>query len=308
MINSLEIKNFQSHINSILTFHPGVNIIIGSSDEGKSVILRVIEWIRNNRPMGLSYISHWNIDEKDNIENSIIGKIIIDDNEIIRKRTNCFNGYIVNNKVLETGIEVPDEVRKIFNFTDINIQKQFDSPFLLSKGAGEVARFFNETIKIDDIDRMLSLVENKKRKSKSDLKYIENDLKEINKELNKLKWIDKAGIIIRKLERIIDKVNEYNEKISILEDLINKKIRIRKRIIEYSKIQDCKKYFDEIDKINDKIIEQENKIELLESIANEYEKIKEKIKDNEREINELREQFPDKCPTCGQEIKKGVLL
>lgn len=277
MIQKIEINNFQSHQNSVLDFHPGINIIIGTSNEGKSAILRSIEWVVNNRPLGLSYISHWNITKDDKIMDQAIVKIIINDNEIIRKRSDDFNGYIVNGKKLETGSEVPYEIKNIFNFTDVNIQKQFDSPFLLSKGAGEVARYFNETIKIDDIDQMLSLAEKKKRKSKSDLKYIQEDLKETEDNLKKLEWIDEAGRLLKRIERINDRIKKTDDNINILDELLNKKINIEKRIKGVN-LDSIKNYIDKINDLNNKLIEQNKIFVLLNELYDKKIEIEKRIK------------------------------
>jgi exonuclease SbcC len=53
MIDHVAIKNFQSHKNTNIDFQRnGVNVIVGTSDQGKSAILRAILWAVNNRPMG----------------------------------------------------------------------------------------------------------------------------------------------------------------------------------------------------------------------------------------------------------------
>ena len=44
MINSIKIQNFQSHKNTTIKLKPGVNIITGSSDCGKSVDIRALKW------------------------------------------------------------------------------------------------------------------------------------------------------------------------------------------------------------------------------------------------------------------------
>lgn len=56
MIHGIHIINFQSHEKSELVFTPGVNVITGSSDSGKSAILRAIQWLCTNRPLGNSFI------------------------------------------------------------------------------------------------------------------------------------------------------------------------------------------------------------------------------------------------------------
>ena len=59
MIQSVHIQNFQSHKNSTLEFSPGVNIIVGTSDSGKTAIIRALRWVVWNRPSGDSLRSTW---------------------------------------------------------------------------------------------------------------------------------------------------------------------------------------------------------------------------------------------------------
>ena len=55
-MKSIKLKNYQGHKDSSLELHPGVNIITGTSDKGKSSIMRSIEWVRTNRPLGTEMI------------------------------------------------------------------------------------------------------------------------------------------------------------------------------------------------------------------------------------------------------------
>jgi len=63
------------------------------------------------------------------------------------------NGYDLNGARFEAiGVSVPEQVSEFFNWSEVNIQKQQDPAFLLSKGAGEVATFLNKTVRLDSID------------------------------------------------------------------------------------------------------------------------------------------------------------
>ena len=59
MISQLTLRNFQSHKASRLRFHPGVNVITGPSDSGKTALLRALLWAVRNRPSGDAFRSHW---------------------------------------------------------------------------------------------------------------------------------------------------------------------------------------------------------------------------------------------------------
>jgi exonuclease SbcC len=52
MITQLNITNFQSHVKSVLKLSPGINVICGPSDSGKSAIIRGLRWVIENQPTG----------------------------------------------------------------------------------------------------------------------------------------------------------------------------------------------------------------------------------------------------------------
>ena len=76
MIQKLNIQNFQSHKDTKLEFHPGVNVIIGQSDSGKTAIIRALRWLIWNRPGGDDFRSDWG--------GGTVVKIKIDAREIMR--------------------------------------------------------------------------------------------------------------------------------------------------------------------------------------------------------------------------------
>ena len=150
MIKQLIIQNFQSHKDTELNFHPGVNIIVGDTDSGKSGIMRAFRWLKDNRPTGEGFRSWWG------------GKMLVetftDDAHIIHQKDKQDEYILGDTHFTAFKTEVPEEVRRALNFTDINIQRQLDGPFLLSKTSGEAALHFNRVAKLDKIDTGLTNV------------------------------------------------------------------------------------------------------------------------------------------------------
>ena len=150
MIEVLKLKNFQSHEKSSLEFCGGVNCIVGSSDSGKTALLRALNWVINNRPTGDSFRSHWGGDT--------VVDIMLDEQLIRRERTKKTNLYLIDSaydpkeEFKAFGTDVPEEVTKVLNFSSLNFQNQMDAPFLLSSGAGEVVRYLNQVVDLDVID------------------------------------------------------------------------------------------------------------------------------------------------------------
>lgn len=55
-IIKVELKDFQSHKKTTLDFHEKFNVIVGSSNAGKSAILRGIRWCLTNTPSGKDFV------------------------------------------------------------------------------------------------------------------------------------------------------------------------------------------------------------------------------------------------------------
>jgi exonuclease SbcC len=150
MIQSLEITNFQSHAETELEFNPGVNVIIGSSDSGKTAIIRALRWVIWNRPSGDSIRSHWGGITSVKLETE--DAIIITRS---KDKDDKYISHITGEQDLEFkafGTSVPEEISSLLNINEINLQQQLDSPFLLSETPGEVAKHFNKVAKLDKID------------------------------------------------------------------------------------------------------------------------------------------------------------
>lgn len=209
MIEQIKIKNFQSHKSTQLKLDPGVNVIVGRSDSGKTSIMRALFWVIENRPLGNAFCSHWALNIKGKQEEHTAVTVFTNGKKVKRLRTVDENSYKIGEKLLGAiGTDVPEEVKQAFNLTEVNIQKQMDSPFLLSESAGEVARFFNRIIRLDIIDSFLSAVDSKKRESKAQRIANESEVDRIGKELKTLDWIDKADRLILKAEQVEDKIEK----------------------------------------------------------------------------------------------------
>ena len=198
MISSLHITNFQSHKDSQLDFHPGVNVIVGASDSGKTSIIRALRWLIWNRPGGEDFRSDWGG------ETDVI--IEIEDDVKILRRKGKENLYTIGRsaqdhkelKAFKTS--VPEEIQKALNIDDTNLQKQFDSPFLISSSPGEVAAYFNQIAHLEKIDSSISYVNGKITKLTSRQKLDEETLEEDREKLKQYEYLDKFEIDLEALE------------------------------------------------------------------------------------------------------------
>jgi exonuclease SbcC len=242
MIKSLEIKGFEGHKNTILELHPGINLIIGNSHTGKSSIVKSIKWLSENFPLGDEFINH-DMDScsvKAEFENDIV----------IRNKSEKENSYKINDDIFDKiDQKVMSKVKKTINFTNYNLQSQFDKFFLLQDSPGEVARKLNEIIDLQIMDKAIKLVKSKVNKKNQDIKYNENEIKEKEKKIKNYDWIEQADNQLQIIEEQYEKYIILNEKI---EQLKSYKILIQnynEQLEKYKKLKIKKTQVKELTKL-----------------------------------------------------------
>jgi exonuclease SbcC len=52
----LTIENFQSHENTVIDLSPGVTVLVGESDRGKSAVIRALRWLVLGEPKGAGFV------------------------------------------------------------------------------------------------------------------------------------------------------------------------------------------------------------------------------------------------------------
>lgn len=210
MIKSVEIKNFQSHKDSKIDLSNGLNVIIGSGDNGKSAVLKAILWVLTNKPDGDEFISHWAKKKED-----CVVTLYTERGYVTRCKGKTNNYYDVNgSKLTAFGKAVPEEVTEFFNLSELNWQGQFDSHFLLTDSNADVSKKFNEISNLDIIDTTLSNANSYIREMKSKEKHIDEDVVRIKEELKSYEGLEQ-------LKEEIDILNKTSSQIDLLSSNID---------------------------------------------------------------------------------------
>jgi DNA repair protein SbcC/Rad50 len=249
MIKSVKIKNFQSHKETSLEFHQGLNGIVGTSDSGKSAILRALHWNRENRPTGEAHISRWAKDEKKRLIDDCSVTVEPSVGPVTRRRSSDFNGYEVDGQTLEAiKTEVPQAVTDAYNFTDVNVQRQLDPPFLLSKSGPEVSRFFNQILKLEKMDQLISAAASKADRTAGELRDIvgvknksakqnkKGKIDDVVEKIEALDWIDEAKVLLSQIGTLEDTINSTEASIRLLQVLVSQIEKAKQDIAKYSEV------------------------------------------------------------------------
>ena len=278
----LDIIDFESHKDTHLEFHKGVNVIIGPTDKGKSGALRAIYLVAQNEPSGDEYISHW-------AKESDVTLTTEEDISIRRVRNKSTKNlyYVSTYKDPFEGFgqgPPPEEIRKVLDVTDINIQYQLEGHFLLNSKAGDVAKYLNKMVNLEKISQtqtkintMLKTAKGNKNKAVSELKTnqekikkfdwlsgFEKDLVRLEKEEAEIKLRDKK---LDELENILNHIDEEESNLKKYERVASFSKQIELLMYEKLVIESREKKQKELDDLLDKIESCEASIEVSEKFS-----------------------------------------
>jgi len=279
MIKSIELKNIQSHENTRLELDKGINCIVGSSNNGKSAILRGLYWARYNRPLGIDTLaSHWALNDKGDLKSEMSVTIENDFGIVTRKRTRNENQYIVNGEILNVvKSDVPREVEQILKLSDTNIQRQLDAPFLLSETSGEVAKYFNHVVRLDIIDKVLTNAESSRRRTKVDIEATEKIIKEQEQKKEKYDWLGSVEKLLRKWDIIKENNDELKSQSESLQSELESFAENKQRVEKYTDIVAQKNKLENISRLIEKTSEIEDLRGSLTNSLEMYKRHSEKI-------------------------------
>ena len=217
MIKSVFLENFQGHTNSFLQLHKGVNVITGTTDSGKSSIIKGIRWCKDNRPSGDAF-KNWYSRKQD----QVAVEITTDRDVVAIIRENDKTKYIVNGEDFDAiDTDVPSEVSDALNLADYNLQGQFDKYFLLQDSPGEVARKLNEYADMEIIDNLFSNIDSQIRATNIMIKSLKRDVAEHEKTLKTFVHLDEIEKIINSIDKDYEKSLEIDSSLKVLNEIVS---------------------------------------------------------------------------------------
>jgi DNA repair exonuclease SbcCD ATPase subunit len=253
-ISRLRIENFQNHRDTDINFDTGINLIVGSSDAGKSAVLRAINWLFHNSPKSTSFVRHGSDETR-------VTAWFNDGTRVSRikgKKRNAITIHKSDGTDLvfdKIGSELPQEAIEALGNPPINekngpisYSEQLDSYFLVSLSPTDLPRSISELIGIDDFEDAASVLSKQSnqflRQAKDSQDRISDFIEQLKKydnlddQLNKLLELEKQSEKIESLSSDINGINNLLSKYGILISTgrkTNKQLKLSKSIFEFSK-------------------------------------------------------------------------
>jgi DNA repair protein SbcC/Rad50 len=228
-MKSIQLENFQSHRQTEINLSPGVNVIVGPSDSGKSAIIRALNWVVSNRPSGDAFRSDWG------------GDTFVRIDSVIREKGK-HNGYWIGDQQFSAiGASVPEEVTKALNLQPINFQFQHDSPFLLTLSPGETGKYLNQIADLERIDQSISHANSRVRSINGEIQQTEKRITEIETELSSTEWAEKIEPSVTEIEKKQETLLKLSKQAEDLKTTLGLIETIEERINRFKPLENASK-------------------------------------------------------------------
>lgn len=316
MLSRLTIRNIYSHEETVFNFCEGLNVLIGDSQAGKTVLARALLLLANNRPLGADFFSDFAGDkgtsevilettEGNRIEIRKKVRVKEDGEKVLQGTEYRLNGgepFIGMNK------DVPDEIRKAINMTELNIQDQLVPPFLITSSPAEIARVINRITKFEQVDEWVSLLTKWVNASSRDIKRLNEELEEITNIVGVYDDLGETEQLVLKVEKLTDQIDEVEEEYSQIDSLVNDIVELEKKLPDREKLNEAEKLLSKAGKLNIAIDAVVKDLDNLQGCVSDIETIDSNLKSTRLTLKRERRQLEDLykklgvCPFCFSKI------
>lgn len=230
-ITSIEIHNYQSHADTMISLVNGINAFVGPSNSGKSGVFRAVKWCLRNTPAGADFIRNGQDDcwVTTNFSHGI---------SIKRRRTR--SGHINTYEVFENGVpinpepltgfgtSVPSEVSDACGIEgfDYLFSPQLSPSYLIQETPSERAKTIGGLEELGRIDKALTGINDDIRDNTKKVRESRNKIESTKKKIATLE----KDLQARKPKVIL--LRELKERVEADELLTDKIERSAKRLRE----------------------------------------------------------------------------
>ena len=230
MIASVQIKGFQSHIDSSFTLSPSLTVITGPTDSGKTAIIRAIRWVVFNEPAGETFVNQ--------VTGEAIVTFTLDDGTVITKGRRK-GGRTVHHLVPAGGTsqifeqaDVPPEItaatgitRQMFGDfeTALNFAFQLDAPFLISEAPSAGAKVLGKIAGTEIVDQALKSVAKDTYGARQDKLQADKRIEQLTEDLQQYEDVDLLKDQVKTCELLLEKFDQLRGKRETLSALQSQK-------------------------------------------------------------------------------------
>lgn len=212
MIRRIVIENFQSHARTELELSPGVTVLVGESDAGKSAVVRALKWLFLNEPRGGGFV-------RKGSRRCRVAAEYADGSVLVRERDSSENRYVLRlpdgreEVFAGFGADPPEEVVEFCGVRRFeaggarvcpNVASQHDPPFLLAEPGPAAAAVIGMLSGADAFDEALRGALADKARAEREARALGEEIAALDEELRRFAdlpaWeeaLEKAAALLR---------------------------------------------------------------------------------------------------------------
>ena len=265
----VQVKNYQIVSNADLEFLPGLNVIQGPSNNGKTSLFKAIKSALYTVP-GTTPIKFG--------ETSYIVGISHNNHNVIYKKGLKDSIYLVDGeKYTKFGTNTPEVVSNSLNIKELelngnkeqlNFWDQMDYPFLLNRSGGDLFKFIVDSGDNDQVSKALKSMVSDRQQISKDIDVLQGSINLIDTDIANLS---------NELESLKDKVDVSNDIISL-----------RPKVLRYTYMNQIKSKLNSIKTEQTDLL---NKKDIVDKVYNNYCIIDGSLSDLNSKINVLNDKF-----------------
>lgn len=224
-IQALRIRGFESHVDTHIQLGPGLNVITGPSDSGKTAIIRALRWLALGEPSGEAYV------------NQTVGEAEVtaelDDGVTVSKlRRKGKTSYSISTvpEPFEKA-EVPEEVKQALGIKKskfgefepaLNFAFQLDAPFLISETESAGAKILGKLAGTEVVDMAIKSVAKETHAARKLHSLAVKEIERSSGDLLQYADLDSQKERLDACEVMVEKIDQMNERLKKLKDLAHR--------------------------------------------------------------------------------------
>lgn len=331
-IQEVTIEGYQSHTNSTFRLSPGLTVITGPSDAGKTAIIRALRWFAFNEPTGEAFLH--TIRNPDGSIKEAVDQVKVSvtfDNGITITKTRRKGKTTYTHSAFPTAwekAEIPPEIKETLGLvkqrygdfeTCLNFAFQLDAPFMLSESASVGAKVLGKLAGTEIVDKSISEVNKKTHQTRNDISYADKQIGEIDVSLTEYFDLDRFDAELKIAEAAFTKLKEDQSRHVALERAYKRfnEVSEEERDLRYKVsslgntealadiLGSISKQYDELDNLKRLNAVSQSRQLSREAAGRYVEKCNRELEEAQEELQAAWEAAGGVCPLCGSEVKEN---
>ncbi|GAB6875606.1 AAA family ATPase [Thermaerobacter litoralis] len=219
-IRRIRLQNFQAHEDTSLDLAPGLTVLVGPSDSGKSAVLRALRWVYLNQPAGLEILRAGASQVRVDVE-------LEDGTRVIRERSSATNRYVIERpgqepEVIEGfGRDVPAPVLDVLGIRPVHLggkaiwlgyAGQLEPPFLLSEAGAVQAEAIGRLTGVHVLGQAAVAVRRDEQSAEREGARLGQDIAELEAELAAYADLPEEEARVRTAEALVAAAQARNDR------------------------------------------------------------------------------------------------